>query len=61
MKTSTRILAFAFALASSPIAAQQGLPAAPATPPAPPSANAAPATSAAAAAVTPANDPAYTY
>jgi rhodanese-related sulfurtransferase len=58
MKTSTRILAFAFALASSPIAAQQGLPAAPGAAPPSPSANAAPASPAPAA---PANDPAYTY
>ena len=58
MKTSTKILAFAFALASSPIAAQQGLPAAPGAAPPSPSANAAPASPAAAA---PANDPAYTY
>ncbi|HXY57770.1 MAG TPA: rhodanese-like domain-containing protein [Methylocystis sp.] len=55
MKTSTKILAFALALASAPAAAQQGAPAAPA---AAPSANAAPAP---AAPVTPANDPAYTY
>jgi len=58
MKTSTRIFAFALALASSPVAAQQGAPVVPAAPPAAPSANAAPA---AAAAISPANDPGYTY
>lgn len=51
MKTSTKILAFALALASAPVAAQQAAPAAPA----------ASAASASASAVTPANDPAYTY